>query len=167
MDNKTLIQELIKEGLLKEPLAKKTLQEASLSNRNVEDLIYENRLINEDAVANIKSRLLDVPYKKIKPEDVDENLLKTFPEETVRNYKVVPLERAKNLLTVGMLNPDDTRAQDALKFIAKQLGVDLGIYLISPLVIATILRRYSPYRSEVEAAVKSLNLRPGQGVSPT
>jgi type IV pilus assembly protein PilB len=167
MENKTLLQELTKEGLLTEESAKKILQESSLTRKDAEELIYERRLVDEDKVVSVKSRLLGIPCKKIKIEEVEEDLLKLVPEETVRNYKVVPISKSDNLLVVGMLKPDDSKAQEALKFIAKQQRLNLGVYLIGRSDWEAILRRYSPYRSEVDAAVKSLNLQPGQGLVGT
>ncbi len=160
MENKILIQEFVKDGLLDEESAKKILQEASLSGRKVDELIYERRLADEDKTNEIKGRLLNVPYKKFKVEEVPDEILKLIPEETVRNYKVVPMSRSADVLVVGMINPDDVKAQEALKFIAKQARLNLGIYLASYSAWEQMARRYSPYKSEVEMAVRSLNLRP-------
>ena len=165
MENKTLLQELTKEGLLTEESAKKILQESSLIRKSAEELIYDRRLVDEEKIVGIKSRLSGVPYKKIKTDEIKDELLKLVPEETVRNYKVIPINKSDNLLVMGMLNPDDAKAQEALKFIAKQLRVNLGIYLITQSDWEAILRRYSPYRSEVEAVVKSFKLQPGQGLA--
>lgn len=165
MDNKTLVQELTREGLLSEELGRKTLQEASLGKRDVEELIYERRLVDEENVAKVKSRFLKIPYKKVNAEEIGEELLKLVPEETVRNYKVIPISKSTDLLVLGMINPDDGKAQDAAKFIAKQLRLNLGVYLISHSDWETILRKYSPYRSEVDLALKSLNLN-GKTLSP-
>ncbi len=159
MDNKILLQELVKQNFLSDEISKKLLQEAVLIRKNAEDLIYERRLVPEDKIASVKSQILGVPYKKIKVEEISDEVLKLVPEETVRNYKVSPLSRSSDLLTIGMVNPDDSRAQEALKFIAKQLRINLGVYLISPSLWEEVLRRYSPFRSEIEAAVKSLNLK--------
>ncbi len=164
MDNKTFINELIKQGLISEELAKKILQESFLTQQSAELLIYDRRLANEEAVAEVKSKFLNVPYKKIAPEEISDEILKTIPEETVRNYKVIPVSRSSEILVVGMLNPDDSKAQEVLRFIAKQLKVNLGVYLIIPSVLETILRRYSPFRDEIEKAIKFLNLQPGQGL---
>ncbi|MEK7496229.1 MAG: ATPase, T2SS/T4P/T4SS family, partial [Patescibacteria group bacterium] len=167
MDNKNLLQALIKEGLLTEESAKKLLQESSLTRKNVEDLIYERRLINEEILVNAKSRILSVPYKKIKIEEIEEELLKLIPEETVRNYKVIPISRSADTVIVGMLYPDDAKALDALKFIAKQLRINLGVYLITRSEWEEMLRRYSPYRGEVDAAVRSLNFSSGRNQTAT
>ncbi len=164
MENKILLQELVKQNLIREDISKKLLQEAALIRRNVEDLIYERRLVDEEKLADIKSRLLGVPYKKVKAEEISDDALKFISEDAVRNYKVVPINRTEEMLIVGMLNPDDSNAQDALKFISKQLRTNLGVYLISPSVWESVLRRYSPYRSEIDAAIKSLKIE-GKGYS--
>ena len=160
MDNKLLVQELVKQNLLASEVGEKLLAEALLVRREAEDLIHEKRLVNEEDVSKIKSGLLNVPYKKIQVEEIKDEVLKIIPEETVRNYKVIPISLENDLLTVGMINPDDAKAQEALKFIAKQRLVNLGAYLISQSIWEAVLRRYSPYSSEIEATVKSLNLAP-------
>jgi len=165
VENKILVQELTKEGLLSEDVLKKVLQDASLSGRKVDELIYERRLISEEKVNEVKSRLLNVPYKKIKVGEVPDDILKLIPEETLRNYKVVPISRSADVLVVGMVYPDDVKAQEALKFIAKQVRLNLGVYLASYSAWEEMLKRYSPYKSEVETAIRSLNLRPGEGAS--
>jgi len=160
MDNKLLVQELVKQNLLTSEAGEKLLAEALLVRRGAEDLIHEKRLVNEDEMSKTKSRLLNVPYKKIQAEEIKDEVLKIIPEETVRNYKVIPIGLENDLLTVGMINPDDAKAQEALRFIAKQRRVNLGAYLISQSIWEAVLRRYSPYSSEIEATVKSLNLAP-------
>ena len=165
MDNKALLKKLAEGGFLDEETGKKIFQEASLSRKNVDELIYEKRSISEENIAKAKSAILNVPYKKIEVNEINDEALKLIPEETVKNYKVIPISRSNDILVVGMIYPDDTKAQEALKFIAKQLRLNLGVYLITYSDWEAILRRYSPYRSEVEAAVKSINIQSGKGLS--
>jgi type IV pilus assembly protein PilB len=165
MENKTLVQELIKAGLISEEVGQKTLQDASLGRQSVEELIYERRLVDEANVAKIKSRLLNIPYKKVDLAQIKDELLKFISEETVRNYKVIPLSKTAEMLVVGMINPDDAKAQEVLKFIAKQLRLNLGVYLITYSGWEAILRRYSPYEGEIEQAIKSLGPQEKGGVA--
>lgn len=141
---------------MSEDASRKILSEALVARKNPEELLYERRLADETTVAKIKSRLLGIPYRAVSQENISADLIKLIPEETVRNYKIVPLSKSEDMLVVGMWNPDDTKAQEALKFIAKQNRVNLGVYLITLSDWQMILRRYSPYETEVELAVKSL-----------
>jgi len=165
MENKNFLQELVKGGFLNEDDSKKVLQDATAVGKSADQLIYDRRLVDEEKLNEVKSRLLGVPYKKIKVEDISPEILKIVPEETVRNYKVVPISSAGGVLVVGMVNPDDAKAQNALKFIAKQSRSNLGVYLIGYSAWEGVLRRYSPYQSEVQMAIGSLNLKKGKDLS--
>lgn len=156
MENKILIDALVEQSLLQKDQAQKLLQEASFAKRPVEDLLYERRVVPEKDLLRVKSQLLQIPAKEIDVASIPDDAIKLVPETTVRNFRVVPLELQGDMLVVGMVNPDDERAKDALKFVAKQLKVNLGVYLVSMSVWDEVLRRYSPYRSQVEEAVRSL-----------
>lgn len=161
MDDKIILQELVKKALLSSELAQEILKESDLAKRKAENLLYERRLIDQIAVAEVKSELSGIPYQKVNIGAVDENLLSLIPEEVSRNYQIAPLERTPDMLIVGMVQPDDTKAQDALKFTAKKLGVNLGVYIITPSDLELIWRKYSPFKNEIEAAIKGLQMKPG------
>ena len=159
MSDKQLIEQLISGGFLNKDQGEKLLAEALLAKKRVEDLIYERNIIGELDVATTKSKILGIPYKKIVLDQLSDELMKLIPEETVSNYKVIPLSRDQNMLVVGMLHPDDQKAQEALRFIAKQNRISLGVYLITPSDLEAVLRKYSPYTNQIQNAVKSLNLK--------
>ena len=156
MTDQELFKELTKRQILTAATANKILKEADLSGSSAENMLYEQRLVDDVAVAKVKSELIGAPYKKIEPSSISDDLLKVIPREVSQNYKVVPIERSRDLLVVGMLRPDDQRAQETLKFIAKQLRVSLGVYIVTPSDLAAVWRRYAPYSSEIEAAVKEM-----------
>lgn len=156
MTDQELIQALVKKELLTEASAKKLLEEAALKDRAPEDLLYEERLLDETQVAKIKSELLGIPYKKIDPAAISDDLLLLLPRDAARTYRMVPVERRKGMLVVGMLRPDNLQAQEMLRFIAKQQHLSLGVYIVTPSDLAAVWRRYAPYRNEVEAAVKEI-----------
>src|SRR3989344_6584365 len=162
MDNKTLIDALVKKGLLAQEIGTKILREATLLESSAENSIYQRRLVDEVNLAQTKSELLNIPYKKISADEIFDELLSVIPEVTARTYKIVPISKNKEILVVGMLNPDDPRAQDALKFIAKQQKINLGVYIVTPSDIESVMRKYAPYKSEIEAAIKSMQ---GKGLS--
>ncbi len=162
MTSEELLRELQNRRLVREDTLTRLRREISLSGRAAEELIYEGRLVDDVKVAEVKSQILKVPYQKIDFNAFSNEVLGLVPEETVRTYGVAPLSRQGDLLVVGMLHPDDARAQEALKFIANRQRLNLGAYLISYSDWQEIIRRYSPYKSSIEAAVRSLNLKPGE-----
>lgn len=156
MTEQQLIQELERNKIIDEDSGNRVLREAELSGKSAEIILYEKKLADEPSVIKVKSALIGVPYKKVDVSAVPEMLLKVVPQETYTAYRVIPIEQKERMLIVGMFRPDDAKAQNALKFIAKQQGLDLGVYLISFSDWVAMGRRYSPYKSEVSAAVQEL-----------
>src|SRR3989344_3039769 len=149
MDNKELVDALVKESLISVELAEKILSEAAVSKKSAEDVIYARRLVDEATLAGIKSKLLGIPYRKVVPGSVGEAALKLIPPETAHTYGVAPLELKGKMLVVGMIRPWDGRAQEALRFISKRGGMSLGVYLITPSDWELVIRSYSSYESEI------------------
>ncbi|MEK7506160.1 MAG: GspE/PulE family protein [Patescibacteria group bacterium] len=156
MTDQIFIQALVKKELLSQSVADKALKEAGARGRLPEDILYEERLVDEVAAAETKSELLKIPYKKVDSAAIPLELLSLIPQETSRAYRVIPLEKRKDIFIVGMLRPDDVRAQEALRFIAKRERLSLGVYIVTPGDLALVWRLYAPYRTEIEAAVKDI-----------
>ena len=159
MTDEQLIAQIKGQGLLTDPVIARLRRDAATKGESLEALIEEERLVPSVRIAELKSALLNIPYQKISPEAIDAKALAAIPEETARTYGVVPISLDDKLLVVGMLHPDDLKAQDALKFIAREGRVNLGVYLISFTDWQAVLRKYSPYRNEIARAVQSLNIR--------
>ena len=163
MENSALLTELIQQGIIQEPHASKLNGELSYLKEPIDKVIYDRRLADPNKVAEIKASLLNVPFKKVDINSIDENTLSVIPEETSMSYKLIPIEKKADMLVVGMINPDDIRAQDALRFIAKKESLSLGVYLISWADFDMVAKKYSPYQSEVQQAVKDVASRYGGG----
>jgi len=163
MTGDELLQQLQSRGMITDVVAARIKRDSIVSGDTPEDIIASERIVPGEQMAALKSEVLGVPYKKIDPNAIDETLMGLVPEETARSYRTVPISIQNNLLIVGMLHPDDTKAQDAMKFIARQNHINLGVYLISYDDLEAGLQKYSPYRAEIEAVIRSLNVKPGTG----
>ncbi|HVM76728.1 MAG TPA: GspE/PulE family protein [Candidatus Paceibacterota bacterium] len=161
MTGEDLLQQVQARGMIQAAQANRIRRDSIVSGQSVESIIARGNVIPDEALATLKSELLNVPYKKIDPETIDPKLFELVSEDTARTYESIPIEMRDNLLVVGMLHPDDPKAQEALKFIARKNRLNLGVYLISYGDWSAVVRRYSPYRTELENAVKALDLREG------
>lgn len=156
MTGDQLLQALVAQGLVSQEDSQKILREANLAGKTPEALLYERRTIDDEKIAQVKSQLLKIPFQRFPAASVEDSILHIIPEETARNYGVAPLSKQGDMFVVGMVNPDDPKAQEALKFIARQNRLNLGVYILTYGDWQQILRKYSPYKNQVEAAVKSL-----------
>ncbi len=163
MTAEQLLKELEKANLITADVSAKVKREVVVGGRSIDDVLHERRFATDEQIAQVKSAFLGVPYQKLDPDALGAPLLEMIPEETVRTYGVAPIAAQENMLVVGMVNPDDLKAQEALKFIARKRRLNLGVYLISYDDWQRVLRKYSPYKSDIEAAIRSLNLKPTDG----
>jgi type IV pilus assembly protein PilB len=161
MNDEQLLAQLQSQNLIDAATATRLRRDALIGSESIESLISRQHLVDDMQVAQIKSAALKVPYKKVDPKTIDAKLLQMLPEETARTYAAIPLSFDNNLLVIGMVHPDDSQAQDAVKFIARQNRWNLGVYLISYGDWQDVLKQYSPYRNEIAKAVESLNIKEG------
>jgi type IV pilus assembly protein PilB len=167
MTDDQLITQLQAKGLLDPAAANRLKRDALISDEPVEGIIWKQHLLDDTKIAEIKSEASKVPYRKIDPAAIDAKILEMIPEETARTYAAVPLSFENDLLVVGMVNPDDVKSQDAVKFIARRNHWNLGVYLISYGDWQMILQKYSPYRNEIARAIQSLDIKQGSGGQKT
>jgi type IV pilus assembly protein PilB len=161
MTSDELLQQLQTRGLLDPTVAARLKRDTLVTGRSIEDLIANERIVPDEKIAELKSELLKIPYKKIDAASLDPKLFTIVPEETARTYEAIPLSLQDGLLVIGMLHPEDPKAQEAMKFIARQNHVNLGVYLIAYSDWRAVLAKYSPYRAEIAKAVQSLNVKSG------
>lgn len=164
MTNEQIIQLVQSSGLLSPPQIERLKRDNLLSGRSIETILSEDKILDDEKLAGLKSQVLKVPYQKVDLNKVDPKLFQIVPEETARTYQVCPIYKEGNMLVVGMVSPDDLKAQEAMRFIARQAKVDLGVLLMSYQDWQSALRKYSPYRNEMENAVKALNLKTGDSI---
>ncbi|MEY4731547.1 MAG: hypothetical protein RL681_493 [Candidatus Parcubacteria bacterium] len=163
MTSDQLLQELRSRNLLDDDAVTKLKREVIVSGRSVEDVIDERRILASEQIAQVKSQIFNIPYQEVDIGAYNDELLKLIPEETVRTYGLALLAKQDGLLVAGMLHPDDVKAQEVLKFIARRERLNLGVYIISRGDWQKILRKYSPYKTSIEAVVSSMNLKAGAG----
>ncbi len=167
MADEKFLNILVENNLLTADQAKKINREILISGQNLEQVIFEQKLVPDEEIANLKSKIFNIPVGKLDVNKLNEKLLEIIPEETARSYRLVPMDLIDNNLIVGMLNPDDISAQDVLRFIAKRYHFNLGVYIITYGDWIEVLKKYSPYKNELERAVKSLGIKSTSDVNKT
>jgi type IV pilus assembly protein PilB len=119
-------------------------------------MVKENNLKKEIEAVKARAQALKVPFIELADKEIPVEVLKEIPEEAVAFYNFIPLARRGNILEVGMVNPDDLKAKEALRFITRRSGLEPKIFIITPTDFKNILNQYRTLRSEVQKALKEL-----------
>ncbi|MDH4128635.1 MAG: GspE/PulE family protein [Spirochaetota bacterium] len=119
---------------------------------NAANINQQNKYVSENAQSKVP--LVDLVGRLIAP-----NVLKEISEETANFYQFVPLEKKGSILEIGMLDPDDIKAREALKFLSLRRKWKPKIFQISQADFKEVIRQYRSLKGEVETALKELETK--------
>lgn len=131
-------------------------KEAEKFGKTEEVVILERKIVSEDFLFNLKSKIFKIPLLKLKPEDVPSDILDLIPEEASANYKMVALAKAENFIKVGMVYPEDIAAQNALRFLAGQQNFNYNVFLITISDLDGFLKERKNIKTETKKALEEL-----------
>jgi hypothetical protein len=126
----TLLEALAKKRLIAEKEIPAIQKEIDTSGQSLETILAQHGISAED-ILKIKGEVLEVPTRSIGNEDVPFSVLEYIPEESAIHYKFVPLGVKDGMLEVGLIEPDNIEARDALNFISSKINLPYKIFLIS------------------------------------
>ena len=132
---------------IKEAVSKGTLLEIALKDNGVTPaVILEN-----------KSAYYNVPIKDLSNTNVPFDILKYIPEESAVHYQFVPVAIKDGFLEIGMMNPDDLEARDAMNFISVKEDLPFKVFLISHEDFEKVIEVYKGLSGEVTKALTELD----------
>lgn len=152
----TLVEELIKAGIVSEDDINALEKLAQTQNKDFGQIIIDQGVMPENDFMDFKSKVYQLPIVRLEEIDLDKEALKELPEEIVSFYKVAPFAKEGGVLKVGIVNPEDINALEALKFISGQKGLTTEKYLIGYRDFENITKTYRTLTGEVGEALESL-----------
>jgi len=153
--NMSFLDALVKDGILKEEDLKKIVEEATKAGRPVEDILVEKGIKNS-SIQESKSKYYDIPYRSLEGREIPFEILNNIPEESATYYKIVPLGIVNSVLEIGVVDPENVEAMDALNFISSKIHIPFKIFLISESDFQKVLVSYKGFSGEVTKALTDL-----------
>ena len=112
-------------------------------------------------IYKIPTRILDVPA-------ISFEVLRYIPQESAKYYRFVPIAVTDGTLEVGIVDPDNIEAKDALSFISSKMGLPFKLFHISDDDFDAVMEAYKGISGEVTKALSELPVMDlGEGVEVT
>lgn len=116
MNKKIDLEKELKENLkIKDNLWKECLQEQENSGDLLSRIMISKGLASEDDLLFLFSRLLKIPYIRIKELDIDIECIKKIPAKLVKHYNFFPLKQVNGKLKVAISDPSDIVLLDEIR----------------------------------------------------
>ncbi|WP_027328832.1 GspE/PulE family protein [Marinimicrobium agarilyticum] len=109
---------LVSQQMITDDQLQRALQEQKLTGRKLGNTLVDLGYVDENALLNLLSEQLDIPFVELKQFRFDRDLIQRLPETSARRYRVIPLREDPDGLLIGMADPTDIFCLDEL---ARQL----------------------------------------------
>src|SRR3989344_2245377 len=123
-----------------------------VKNRSLSDVLAEHNISLVDELAEV-GKAYGLPTRILGDSPVNEEVFNYIPIDSARHYGFVPLDKVDGALEVGITDPDNIEALDALQFISGKIGIPYKIVLITKEDFARVLSAYQNLSGEVGRAL--------------
>ncbi|HNW26040.1 MAG TPA: ATPase, T2SS/T4P/T4SS family [Candidatus Gastranaerophilaceae bacterium] len=113
--NKTLEKlkyDLVREGLVDYDTVEKAQELANAQNINVGQALINSGILEEEKLLKFLEAKLHIPYVNLEDYALDKNCLKFINFSDAQKYKIIPLFKIEDVLTIAMADPLDLFAID-------------------------------------------------------
>ncbi len=156
-----LLKDLVSKKLITEADAAEILKKASDREVEISEVLKEYG-VSTDKILESRASKYNVPVRILdKNFRIPYNILEYIPEESARNYKFVPLGIKDGALEIGMTDPSNLDALDALNFIMRKAAMPHKVFLISDIDLNRVLEMYHSLSGEVDEALTELETELG------
>ncbi len=126
---RTLTSILVEGGIVTEAQVEQALARQRETGSLIGESIVELGFTSEENIGWALSKQLGIPYVDVRPEAIDAEQVRRFPEQVLRRVQAVPLFGSRSELTVAMADPTD---QDAVQELKQIVGSALSLVIGSP-----------------------------------
>lgn len=150
----SLIDLLLEEKLLEEETARAILEENKKTGKSVEAIIEESGAVEEEKLAEINGRIFNLPYINLVGREIKFDDLNIIPKDVAENNQVISFEQVDGEVSVGIVDPKNIAAMEALQFLAREKNFVLKYFAISRTSFKDAAKKYEILKKEVEKVLE-------------
>ncbi len=130
-------------------------KDAESSGVSLEEILIK-RGVNKDFILEAKGEYYNIPVRNLQGQQIPFSILKNISEESALHYGFAPIGLKDGLLEVGIVDPENIEARDALNFIASKINMPFKIYLITMSDFEKVVDDYRGLSGEVTKSLTEL-----------
>ena len=144
---------LLAEELITQEQLTIALDQQKRTGKKLGDILVNQGIVSEEVIAVALSKQMGISYISLAQYEIDPEIIKTIPEEIVRKYRIVPVDKMGNTLTVALSDPANIFILDELKILTKCEIIPLISFESD---IQRAIEQYYRKRNEMEKVIKDI-----------
>jgi type IV pilus assembly protein PilB len=145
---------LIKNNIIDQDTANVLEQKAIDTNQSLDSVLRDQGFKSVD-ILKAKAEYMSMEPYYIGDNNIPFEILNYIPEDSARHYKIIPISISNGVLNVGIYDPDNIQAIDALNFISSKNNITYKLFLISEEDFNRSLGMYKGLTGEVHEALSN------------
>ncbi|OHA32095.1 MAG: hypothetical protein A2928_02690 [Candidatus Taylorbacteria bacterium RIFCSPLOWO2_01_FULL_45_15b] len=130
--------------------------EIAQTGGDFEALLTTKYGVNPYDFLGVKGEYYGIPTKSLDGVTVPFEILKYIPEDSASHYNFVPIGMEDGVLEIGVVDPDNIEARDALNFISAKINLPYKVYLLARIDFDKVIQTYKGLSGEVTQALSEL-----------
>ena len=133
----------------------RAIRTAMSGGATLDEALIAHGVKPEDILA-ARGEFLNMPVRSIADASVPFEALDYIPEESASHYRFAPIGLSEGVLEVGIVDPDNMEARDALNFLAAKKNIPYKMFLITLDDFQKVIEMYKGITGEVTQALSEL-----------
>ena len=150
-----LLKALIKRNIIDAGKAEEVRKMAKAEGKKPEEILLEKNFADPEKITEAKAKIYSLSYYNLLDKEVSNDTLNIISFEAAENYKIVCFDKIGNKIKVGLIDPENFKAMEAVNFLAKEETVRVEYCLISDASFKKIFGQYKNLKSEIGQALES------------
>jgi type IV pilus assembly protein PilB len=110
---------LVKDNIITREELEEALGKRTESNESLGHILMEMGVASEWEIAAALGKQLNVPFITLSQYEIERDVLESIPRDIVMKYKIVPVDRTGDTLTVALPDPSNIFILDELRLLTK------------------------------------------------
>ncbi len=128
--------------------------EAAAAGKPVEVLLMEKKVVDDEIMAKARAAELGLSYADLQGKDINVQTLNLIPKSVAETNKAVSFDRDEVHVSIGLVDPRDARAMQAMDFLSQNIGINPKYFVISNASFTNALKKYATIGKDVAGALE-------------
>lgn len=150
-----LLDRLYKDKLISEQQYSEIKLGVAAGNSDLEEVLKTKDVIEPEKLTETVAKVYGLLYQNLANKKISEEVISKIPQEVAENYQIICFDKKDEALFIGITDPDNFKAFEAVNFLAKDANAEVKYYLISVNSFNQAFKQYKNLNKEISEAIQT------------